>query len=37
VSQHPRLPGEECNRLPAAHSVETLDDEKTRLDPPLLT
>jgi uncharacterized protein (DUF2235 family) len=37
VSQHPILPGEECNRLPAAHYVETLDDEKTRLDPPPLT
>ena len=37
VSQHPRLAGEECNQLPAAHYVETLDDEKTRLDPPILT
>jgi hypothetical protein len=37
VSQHRLLAGEECNRLPAAHYVETLENEKTRLDPPILT
>ena len=37
VSQHPVLAGEDCNPLPAAHYVESLEDEKTRVEMPILT
>jgi uncharacterized protein (DUF2235 family) len=34
VSQHPPLPGEQLNALPAAHFVESVEDETTRVDAP---
>jgi uncharacterized protein (DUF2235 family) len=34
VAQHPRLPGEDLNSYPPGCPVETLEDEKTRIEKP---